>query len=192
MPPDKPKLDLKIDTTSSRNWAGIVWHHSASPDTVTRDWDGIVKYHTSYRIDFNIVTQEEFEKRLKSNNGKVFQKPWNAVGYHGGTEFVNGEPVFRWGRLLSMIGAHAGVKSASNRFNTEYLGLCCIGNYDLISPDPKLWDFNLLSTRALMETFRIPKTHIIGHREVYDLLGVPREKSCPGKSWNMDLFRAEL
>ena len=192
MPSDKPKLDLRIDVSNSRSWAGIVWHHSASPDTVTRDWDGIVKYHISYRIDFNIVTQEEFERRLKSGDGKIFQKPWNAVGYHGGTELVNGEPVFHWGRPLSMIGAHAGVKGASNRFNTEYLGLCCIGNYDLLSPDPKLWDFNLMATRTLMEAFRISKTRVIGHREVYDLLGVPREKTCPGKSWNMELFRAEL
>lgn len=188
----KPKLTIEIPEGGSRNWSGIVWHHSASPDNVTRDWDGIVKYHTSYRIDFEIVSPDVFEERLIKGDGKVFQKPWKDVGYHGGTEFVNGEPTFHWGRPLSMIGAHAGVKGASNRFNTEYLGLCCIGNYDLISPDPKLWDYNLAVTRTLMDAFRIPKTHVIGHREVYDLLGVAREKMCPGKCWSMDLFRAEL
>src|SRR5947209_16977 len=73
---DKPKLNIAIDTSRSRPWKGIVWHHSASPDGVARDWPGIVKYHTSYRIDFDIVTQDEFERRLAAHEGKVFQKPW--------------------------------------------------------------------------------------------------------------------
>ncbi len=59
-------LDIKIDTSKSRLWKGIVWHHSASPDGVTRDWGAIVKYHTSYRVDFNIVSKEEFDRRLKA------------------------------------------------------------------------------------------------------------------------------
>jgi hypothetical protein len=36
----------------------------------------------SYRADFEIVTKEEFERRLAAHEGKVFQKPWAAVGYH--------------------------------------------------------------------------------------------------------------
>jgi hypothetical protein len=188
----KPRLDLKIDVSASRPWSGIVWHHSASPDKQTRDWDGIVKYHTSHRIDFNIVDKETFDSRLKQGDGKVFEKPWKDVGYHGGTELVNGEPVFHWGRSLNMIGAHAGVAGVSNKFNETHLGLCCIGNYDLAPPDPKLWDFNLRLTRSVMDAFHISCNEVIGHREVFDHLGVPREKSCPGKSWNMDVFRAEL
>ncbi|MCG3204863.1 MAG: hypothetical protein KCHDKBKB_01580 [Elusimicrobia bacterium] len=190
--PPKPKMDLVIPVAGSRQWKGICWHHSASADKVTRDWNAIVHYHTSYRVDFDIVSAEEFDRRLKNGLGKVFQKPWKDVGYHGGTELVNGEPVFDWGRPLSVVGAHAGVSGVSNRFNEEFIGLCCIGNYDAVSPDPKLWDFNLMVTRTLMDAFKIPKDQVIGHREVFDLLKIPRQKSCPGNAWNMDVFRAEL
>lgn len=190
--PKKQKAEMVISLEEARDWKGICWHHSASADKVTRDWDGIVKYHTSHRIDFNIVSAEEFNRRLNSHEGKVFQKPWRDVGYNGGTEFVNGEPVFHWGRPLSMVGAHAGVSAVSNRFNEEFIGLCCIGNYDAVSPDPKLWEFNLLVTRSIMAAFNIQKDHVIGHREVFDHLNIPRQKSCPGNAWNMDVFRAEL
>jgi N-acetylmuramoyl-L-alanine amidase len=188
----KTRMPLAIPIQGARPWKGIVWHHSASPDGKTRDWDGIVKYHTSFRIDFNIVTKEEFEKRQQNHQGKVFQKPWQAVGYNGGTELIGGVPAFNWGRPLSMVGAHAGVENVSNVFNTDYLGFCCIGNYDAESPSPDLWEFNLQLTRAFMDAFHISRDQIIGHREVYKRLNVEPVKSCPGKSWNMDLFRAEL
>lgn len=185
-------LDIKIDVSNSRHWEGIVWHHSASPDGIMRDWDAIVKYHKSYRVDFNIATKEEFELRLKEKRGTNFETPWKDVGYHSGIEWINDKVVFHWGRMLTMIGAHAGVKDASNRFNVEYLGLCAIGNFDLKPPKPEMWEFALRATRSFMSAFNIPKTHVIGHREVFDRLGVPRQKTCPGKFWNMDLFRSEL
>jgi len=188
----KPKLDIKIDVSNSRPWKGIVWHHSASPDGITRDWDAIVKYHTSYRIDYKIVSTEEFERQLKLRDGKKFQKPWKFVGYHGGTEWVDGRVVFTWGRSLGIIGAHAGIENVSNQFNEEYLGLCAIGDFDLAPPLPEHWDFNLRLTRAFMDAFRIPASHVIGHREVFDRLGVPRQKTCPGNLWDMDAFRRSL
>ncbi len=185
-------LDIVIDASKSRPWKGIVWHHSASPDGITRDWDAIVKFHTSYRVDFNIVTKEEFDRRLETRKGTTFQTPWRDVGYHGGIEWINNVVVYQAGRSLDMIGAHAGVKDASNRFNVEYLGLCAMGNFDAKPPKPEMWEFALRLTRTLMKSFQIPKTHIIGHREVFDRLGVPRQKTCPGKFWDMDLFRTEL
>lgn len=188
----KPKADLVIDKATSHVWKGIVWHHSASPDGQTRDWDGIVKYHTSYRIDFDTVSRETYERRLKVHDGKVFQLPWKSVGYHGGTEWVGDRVVFTGGRSLDQIGAHAGVKGASNLFNTEYLGLCAIGNFDVAPPKPEHWDFNLQVTRKFMEAFNIPASHVIGHREVFERLGVPVQKSCPGKAWDLNLFRSLL
>lgn len=190
--PPKPRMELVIPVAGSRQWKGICWHHSASADKVTRDWNAIVHYHTSFRVDFDIVSSEEFDRRLRDHQGKVFQKPWKDVGYHGGTEFVNGEPVFHWGRSLSMTGAHAGVANVSNLYNADYLGVCCIGNFDAVSPDPKLWNFNLMLTRTLMDAFQISKDNVIGHREVFDRLGVPRQKSCPGKCFDMSIFRAEI
>ena len=193
--PTDAKIEMITEAKNMFNaikWQGIVWHHSASPDLVTRDWNGIVKYHTSYRIDFETVTKEEFERRIKSNEGKYFQTPWKAVGYHAGIELVGGIPILNIGRPLYEIGAHAGVKGASNRFNTEYIGMCAIGNYDVDTVSDQIWKFALEITKLLMKIFSISKTHVIGHREVYDLLGVPRQKTCPGKYWSMDNFRAEL
>lgn len=181
-----------IDKSKSRAWKGIVWHHSASPDNQARDWQGIVKYHTSYRVDFGTVSQDEFERRLKAGEGKVFQRPWKDVGYHGGTEWVDGKVVFCQGRPLDQIGAHAGVKDASNLFNTEYIGLCAIGNFDTAPPKPEHWEFNLQITRAFMGAFGISTARVIGHREVFVKLGVPVQKSCPGKCWDLDNFRQSL
>lgn len=189
---DKPKLTLDIAVPRFRNWSGIVWHHSASPDGVMRDWDAIRRYHMSYRIDGDIVSAAEYKRRLDARIGKSFQTPWSDIGYHGGTEWVNGQVVFNWGRPLSQIGAHAGVKNASNLYNTEYLGLCAVGDFDNSPPKPEHWEFNLRLTRTFMEAFHIPASHIIGHREVFDRLGVPRQKTCPGKCWDMELFRSEL
>lgn len=188
----KPKLDIPVDVAHSRPWQGIVWHHSAGPDGATRDWDGIVKFHTSYRVDYRIVSPEEFERFRQAGQGRVFQKPWKAVGYHGGTESVDGQVVFNWGRALSMAGAHAGVEGISNSFNEDCLGLCAIGDFDKTPPRPEHWDFNLRLTRAFMEAFDIPAERVIGHREVFDRLGIPRQKTCPGHYWDMDLFRSQL
>ena len=188
----KPKLDIPIDVTNSRPWKGIVWHHSATPDGATKDWDAIRRYHTSYRIDGQIVSESEYQRRLAARDGASFQTPWRDIGYHGGTEYVNGQLGFYWGRTLSEIGAHAGVKGASNLFNTEYLGLCAVGDFDKAPPKPEYWEFNLRLTRAFMDAFRIPAGHVIGHREVFDRLGIPRQKSCPGNTWDMGLFRSEL
>ena len=95
-----PKI-LAVDKAHSRLWKGICWHHSASPDGKVRDWPGIVKYHTSYRVDFNIVGKEEYERRLAAKEGKSFQPPWKAVGYHGGIELVDDGVLFNQGRPLS-------------------------------------------------------------------------------------------
>ncbi len=184
--------DLFIDKAKSRAWKGIVWHHSASPDGQIRDWDGIVKYHTSFRVDFEIVTEEEFKWRLQYGHGKTFQRPWRNVGYHGGTEWVDGKVVFNWGRPLTEIGAHSGVKNASNLFNTEYLGLCAVGNFDTTPPKPEHWEFNLHITRTFMTAFGITAARVIGHREVFSKLGVPVQKSCPGKCWDLENFRQSL
>jgi len=183
---------ITIEADEALPWKGVVWHHSFSADTVVRNWDAIKKYHTSYRIDFTVVTEADYHIRLRNKHGKYYQKPWRAVGYHGGVELYNGDPVYNEGRPLNMIGAHAGVKGASNRFNTEYVGLCAIGNFDLTAPPAAIWQYALKVTRVFMAKFNFPASHVIGHREVYAKLGVPVQKTCPGKYWDMHLFRQEL
>jgi hypothetical protein len=91
-----------------------------------------------------------------------------------------------------MVGAHAGVAGVSNKFNEDFIGLCVIGTYDAISPDPKLWEFNVLVIRAFMAAFKISAENVIGHCEVFDRLNIPRQKSCPGRCFSMSLLRNQV
>lgn len=217
--PKKPRLTLDIDTAKSRKWTGIVWHHSATKDDlVHKDVDGIIQYHKSFRIDFNSVALPQKDEQqgieyMKYKNGEYYKKPeydryfaelkkkeanpadkryfepaWMDVGYHGLIESAEDKLVFRYGRPLSMIGAHAGYKV----FNEECIGLCAIGNFDKDQVPRAYWEFALMVTRTYMDKFSIPMANVLGHREVYDKMGVPRQKQCPGKYWNMDYFRGCL
>jgi len=214
--PKKPRLMLDFDKNLSIQWKGIVWHHSASTDDITRDDSArIVRYHTSFRINYVEVASPihgkepgikyikhsnglwykklEYdyfyaEKAKASNSGKVFQSAWMDVAYHGMIEHINKAIKFVWGRPLNVIGAHAGYKE----YNHNYLGLCAINNYDRYIPKKDLWDTCLMATRTFMDAFGFPIKKVIGHREVYDLVGVPRKKECPGAKWDMDKFRREL
>jgi hypothetical protein len=217
--PKKPRLTLSIDTSTSRKWLGVVWHHSATrDDLVHKDVDAIIVYHKSFRIDFNAVAepqkvQQPGIKYIKYKNGewykqleydnyfselkkkeanltdkRYFEPAWMDVGYHGLIESAEDKMVFRWGRPLSMIGAHAGYKE----FNENYIGFCAIGNYDKFPVLPDVWTFALMVTRTFMDTFSIPAVNVLGHREVYDKMGVPRQKMCPGINWDMDKFREGL
>jgi N-acetylmuramoyl-L-alanine amidase-like protein len=193
-PGDNPEpRSVVVFPAESKKWEGIVWHHSYSKDNPDRDeWVGIIRYHTSYRIDGDIVTKEVFEKRQLAKDGKSFEKPWSDVGYHGGVERANGgDLVWRQGRPWTKAGAHAG-HPGNNMFNDKYLGLCCVGNFDLSAPDPETWEFCLKATRDIMKTFGIPKDKVLGHRETYGMVGLPPAKTCPGSKWDMNAFRAAL
>ena len=187
----REKLALEIPA-DSQPWKGLVLHHSASPDGQIRDWDGIRKYHTSYRVDFKMVTKVEFMHLLEIKDGTVFQGAWSDIGYHWGVERVENQLQAIPGRPMAKIGAHSAVKGASGMFNVKYIGFCVVGNYDVSAPDKELWEFCLKAVRTFMEHFRFPSGHVIGHREVFQKLGVPVQKSCPGKAWNMETFRRDL
>ncbi len=217
--PKKPTLNMTIDTSNSRKWKGIVWHHSATrDDLVHKNIEGIIAYHKSFRIDFNSVALPQKEKlpgieyvkykngewykkseyndyfaelKKKQNNPddkRYFELAWVDVGYHGLIESANEKMIFGWGRPLTMIGAHAGYKE----FNENYLGFCAIGNYDKNPVPDDVWKFALMVTRSFIDAFSIKTKDVIGHREVYDLIGVERQKQCPGSLWNMNNFRNEL
>ena len=190
-PEDHDRFKNLLKGMEFASWKGIVWHHSATKDGSERNIPAIKRYHTSYRIDGTSVTKEEYERREKAKEGKYFLMPWKDVGYHFLVERSNGMMVYEFGRPFSQDGAHAGHKT-SNRFNKEYLGFCCVGNFDLAEPDSEVMDYCLEITRVFLEFLEIPKEKIIGHRETYGLLGVPMTKQCPGKFWDMDLFRKLL
>lgn len=217
--PKKPILRLDINVKQSRKWKGLCWHHSATKDNlVHNDSNAVTNYHTSFRIDYDSVAHPlpgklDDEKTVLYKNGIYYKKSeydyywaeykkhkadpndkrsfipaWSANGYHGIAESVGNAMVFNWCRPLSKSGAHAGYRE----FNDNYIGLCAIGYYDQQPVPPDVWDFALMTTRGFLEAFPIKLDDVIGHREVYDRMGVPRKKSCPGRYWDMDKFRAEV
>lgn len=172
-------------------WKGIVWHHSATADNPNSDnWEGIRKYHTSYRVDGSIVTKEKYDEAAASG-GRHCEKPWSDIGYHLGIERENGKLVVRIGRPWTKSGAHAGFKQ-TNKYNETYLGCCMIGDYDKQAPDQEMMDLCVSVTKHLMSKFNIEKSNVLGHRETYDQVGVPRQKTCPGSKFDLELFRSRL
>ena len=80
-----------------------------------------------------------------------------------------------YGRPWDYIGAH------TQGQNTDTLGFCFVGNYDLIEPDPMM--LAIAAQRVLApwcRAFGISPQAIHGHRDY-------SSKSCPG-----DLFSVEL
>jgi hypothetical protein len=174
------------------DWDGIVWHHSASKDNpFTNDWDGIRKYHMSWRIDGNVVTEAVWTARKAAGQGHKFEKPWKDIGYHLGIERTAAGLEVKIGRSWAIAGAHAGFPG-NNTYNEDYLGCCMIGDFDTVPPSVEEMELCLDVTRQIMAHFNIPVEEVLGHREVYDRVGVPREKTCPGTAINLDELRAKL
>src|SRR3990167_2181924 len=176
-----------LEQKPSLPFKGIIWHHSATKDGKSHDIAAIRRYHKAFRIDGNIVTKTEWIRRHNRAEGNYFQIPWSDVGYHLLLE--NRDGVLRWefGRPFTEEGAHAG-----NLFNQTHLGFCLVGNFDATPPDKKSWDLCLEFTRIFMSRFEFPKKNILGHREIFPILGQEGQKPCPGWAWDLDKFRHEL
>lgn len=165
--------------------AWIVIHHSWSPDRDKyNDWEGIKTFHTSWRFNGDIVTPERAQE-LKAE-GKTVVEPWHKVGYQFGIEKVNNKIEVFTGREIGEVGAHA------IGFNAKSIGICLIGNYDIAPPDVDRFFVLASLCRQLQREFNIPKECVIGHRDTFTLLNEPVQKSCPGKMFDLAIFRERL
>lgn len=111
---------------------------------------------------------------------------WKDIGYHYGIELVNDHYEIFKGRMDNEEGAHC------RGFNEDSIGICVVGNYDLIPPSIMQMDMLRHLVISLMEIYGIKQENVLGHRETYALLGVAQEKSCPGNAFNMVEFRHTL
>jgi len=183
-----PSFDIPPETSA---WKGIVWHHSATQDNpAANDWESIRRYHMSWRVDGNIVTEDAYNQASRAGRSHC-EKPWSDIGYHLGIERENGVLKVKIGRPWNKSGAHAGF-AGNNSFNEAYLGCCLIGNFDQQAPDEETIALAVSVTKQIMSRFNIEQSKVLGHREVYDIVGVQRLKTCPGSAFNLDDFRGRL
>jgi len=145
----------------------IVIHHSLTADSGTVSWGAIRKYH------------------MEVEN-------WKDIGYHFGIEDINGRHEILIGRMPDMPGAHC----SAARMNDRGIGICIVGNFDLVDPLGEALQQARAVCRFLIRLYAIPRERVIGHREAGLLAGLDWRrgefKSCPGKLFDMNSFRATL
>ena len=149
----------------------IIIHHSLTEDSKTVSWQAIRRHH-------------------KDPNGRYKMRD---IGYHFGIEMVNDEPEILVGRSLMWVHAAHCVEMGMNQ---RGIGICVVGNYDLVEPSPLLWIKLKELIHPLMDIFNIPTKNILGHREVGMMAGFDfrkgQYKTCPGRMFDMDRLRVEI
>jgi hypothetical protein len=158
----------------------IIIHHSLTKDSGTVSWGAIRHYHKSYACNGTIIS-EELAKELEAD-GKPVKRPWLDIGYHVGTELINEDYEILLGRMPSVQGAHC----AAAGMNAVSLGICNVGNFDVVKPPHEQWMLCLKVTNYFRNLYSIPVVAVNGHRE-FD-----PHKTCPGKLWDMARFREDL
>ena len=142
----------------------IIVHHSMTKDSGTKSWDAIRKYH-------------------KESMGM------NDIGYHKGIEDIGGVIQVLTGRADTTAGAH----TKELGMNSRSIGICVVGNYDIIKPPQAYFEELKKICYAYMINYNIPTKNIIGHREVGLMAGYDwmkgQYKTCPGRLFDMDAFR---
>lgn len=148
------------------NKTHIVVHHSASAD---------------HPILSNVGAIRDFHVKV---NG------WRDIGYNFIVDRIQNRPEVVVGRMLTETGAH----TLELHLNTVGIGVCVVGDYDAVTPPQDALDALRRLCKSLMEQFSIPVENVLGHREAQAAGGVPiaERKTCPGRLFDMDAFRASL
>jgi N-acetyl-anhydromuramyl-L-alanine amidase AmpD len=108
----------------------------------------------------------------------IEERGWSDIGYH---YYIEKDGKIHQGREEDKIGAHC--RAAD--MNHKSLGICFEGHHDHEDWTYEQKDSALFLIQKLKMRYNIPKDHIIGHREAYDIEGVERKKTCPGTMIDM-------
>lgn len=157
----------------------VVIHHSAAPGKETFfSWSQLREYHESYGYQNQIITYRRAVELL--GEGKTIKRPWKGIGYHFGIDLIQNQHEILFGRFPYERGAHEPL------VNGNSLGICCIGNFDLVEPSPDQWALCIKLVKWLIIRYSIPVSGVVGHREILNI------KTCPGKLFDMNKLRTEL
>lgn len=143
----------------------IIIHHSDTKDTGAVEWEAIKLFH------------------MKQNG-------WADIGYHWGIEEVEDGVKILKGRPMTEIGAH----TRDGRFNRRSIGVCLVGDFDLVKPTQRHIFIAKCFIRELQTKLRVSSENVIGHREAQAIahVAVRNRKTCPGRRFNMNDFRHDL
>jgi N-acetylmuramoyl-L-alanine amidase len=115
----------------------------------------------------------------------IHECAWDDIGYHYGIEWIQDQPwaephvEILMGRMPGTVGAHTA------GHNKGSIGICAVGNFDIDPPYGEIWDTTLVLVRWLLKMYALKKGDVYGHRDFAN-------KTCPGKLWDLDLFRKQL
>lgn len=97
---------------------------------------------------------------------------YSDIGYHKLVHYLG--QVFA-GRDETEMGAQA------LEMNSESIGVCCIGNYQLNPPSPEMYKSLVQVVATLCKRHKVPVENIIGHRDVAKIKNKPYVATlCPG------------
>ena len=146
---------------------------SALASLLMKQWKGVVIHHSEAADNGMLKDLEAIRRYHIEHNG------WADIGYHFIIEKVAGEYRVFAGRSLEKDGAHA------IGFNGTHIGICCVGNFDIYSPEEELYRCLSNVIAILKHIYGFKKTDIIGHRDTYLLRGEKMFKSCPGRRFDL-------
>lgn len=129
--------------------------------------------HHSLTKDSGTVSWQAIRRYHVETNG------WRDIGYHFGVELVNDTYELFVGRMVNEVGAHTLGQ------NSDSIGVCLVGNFDLAEPSPEQWATAVRLCRGLRSLAGIPASQIFGHRDF-------AAKSCPGKFFDLERFRRDV
>jgi hypothetical protein len=146
-----------IPTVPANHWTWIIIHHS---DSAYGSAAIINQWHRARGFD--------------------------ELGYHfvigNGTNSGDGQievgprwPIQKWG-------AHD--NALDNRYNTNGIGICLVGNFNDTHPTPRQLHSLIRLVVYLMRTYDIPADRILGHGET-------KVTQCPGRFLNVASIRAQ-
>ena len=168
----------QVLTIPEENFDYFEKHLQVDPGVKLNKWKYIVIHHSA--------TDKGNARRFDYFHRKIRHMP-RGMAYHfvigNGRGLGNGEVEVgsRW--KLQQPGGHL----KSNKLNQLALGICLVGNLEKNSPTKKQLESLRALTRYLQTKFSVPRSRVLGHREMKG-----SHTRCPGRNFPLRSFRKKV